>query len=736
MNKNLLYTFILFLLGGSVLAGCLDVEYEYDAENGFDTNTSDSSSVTVDTLQGIDASMYEQARIFPGLVDTLKEARIDTTVVFDLSKRFVDRKTLGFGSIISSSNAVELLPQPIYSTGLYAGAGELVTINVPEGNTWGLSVQIGMQTDNLDANSSYLRQPIAYTRKTLYPGKNQVRFPLGGYIWIIRELAVTGPVDLRIDFKGVYSAPDFIIDETNPAEWARKVAATTVPWLDIRGKRVAISVDRERINELLKADASFGTNLNEVLHDWDTFIEQFYNSKGLYAGNETANLRMPDFQDRFIFDVQLKDNVAMHTDNVQGVTLVKTTKFYNELLSLNVLRTASFSSIYSALQDKYQVYYVPLSNSWNQAVGFAPLYRVAEDSYYKGYTPNISNLSINIDAAFPLALKYAVADSAKHNGSDNWNKPDKTDNTYNVSLHLLPLVQLAKYGEYKGETPWQFYNEMNAKARIDREYDFEETYFFRALCDHYKENFTPFYEHWGIALKDADRDYAARYPFPGKKLWERDPLNKSEAWDGVATYDKSTFRHRINRTEWELYTTDKDYTHDGNEDTEYDNEYSYHSAANLLDGDVNSYWESYQKPEKKDKNRRDSPYELPYYIVIDMKEAQQMDGFYFANGFKVMSGFQLQATTQIGFDLYDKNVQWTTLKTVTQTSSTALFNERFIDFDTPVNTRYLRIMITDNNLYLVPNAEEFPDDWKDFNDLHKFRLQSFAEFGAYQYNKN
>ena len=54
-----------------VLAGCEASDFDFD--DGWDVNRADSSAVTVDTIQGIDVSMYEKARLFPGLVDTLTE---------------------------------------------------------------------------------------------------------------------------------------------------------------------------------------------------------------------------------------------------------------------------------------------------------------------------------------------------------------------------------------------------------------------------------------------------------------------------------------------------------------------------------------------------------------------------------------------------------------------------------------------------------------------------------------
>ena len=57
-----------------------------------------------------------------------------------------------------------------------------MTIYVPD-NVWGLTVQVGMHTEDLTNDNIGLREPIAYYRKALYPGKNTVRFSLGGYLW-------------------------------------------------------------------------------------------------------------------------------------------------------------------------------------------------------------------------------------------------------------------------------------------------------------------------------------------------------------------------------------------------------------------------------------------------------------------------------------------------------------------------------------------------------------------------
>ena len=244
-----------------VLAGCEASDFDFD--DGWDVNRADSSAVTVDTIQGIDVSMYEKARLFPGLVDTLTEHRIaDTLVELDLSRTYAGMEDLCLKRLSFADK--EEAPQPIYSTGLYAGTGELVTIYVPEG-VWGLTVQIGMQTEDLTNNNAGLREPIVYIQKALYPGKNTVRSSLGGYIWILRDRNTQGLSGTEIKFCGVYAAPDFIVGETDKAEWEKKIRTTTVPWLDIRGKHVTFSVERSRMEMYLTADPAFAGKMEQAV---------------------------------------------------------------------------------------------------------------------------------------------------------------------------------------------------------------------------------------------------------------------------------------------------------------------------------------------------------------------------------------------------------------------------------------------------------------------------------------
>src|SRR5690606_18429635 len=94
-GRNLIKIVSSFILIGWIAQSC-DVAYQYDIESGTDEYTGDESNVSIDTTMAIDASMYDKARIFPGLIDTAVERRIaDTTISLDLSKVYLSPLELG-----------------------------------------------------------------------------------------------------------------------------------------------------------------------------------------------------------------------------------------------------------------------------------------------------------------------------------------------------------------------------------------------------------------------------------------------------------------------------------------------------------------------------------------------------------------------------------------------------------------------------------------------------------------
>ena len=713
---------LLFISAFALLASCTT---DWDAENGFDGKGADSGN-TLDSIDGIDESMYAEAKVFPGLVDTARETHIDTTIVLNLSYPYHSASDLGLiaqykGQGMSGEN----IPQPIYSTGVYAGAGELVTITLPEGNNYGLTAQIGMQTDDLSDVGSYLRKPIAYTRKSLYPGRNQMRFPLGGYIWIIRDHNAVNSSELPIHISGgVYAAPDYVYGKTDPQTWERKVRSTTVPWMDIRGNRVTFSVNRERIVEMMNSNRNFAAELDYCLNFWDKMAEYRYKQLGLAIGASDAKDRMPDFHDRFIFDVQLRYNTSskaydmMHTQNDQGIMLIQTSAFYNQMLSWKNIRQMDVNDIYSAITYKYRFINPSTYFTFSDAENYIPMYRASQYYYLNNINDSLNGMGLNLSEYVPKLLKYAEADSAKNFYNDNW--CSKHTSQAGTSAKLLLLTQLNEYGKkFHKEGEWEFYNEMNRNARHEKRYD---TSFFSLLCEHYATNFAPLFERLGFTLNDKERADGEKYPLLRDEVWKINPLLRNST-DGIGTWN-GKWHYRVDRREWKALATSKAKYGSANEDT--DNKMT---VANLFDNSLGTYWRNALK-------KNDANIELPYYIIIDMKKAQTVNGVYFANGWDwCVSQFHVQvldATSDMELD-DTENADWHDWGTVEQTRANCLHNERFVEFGSARTTRYLRLVFDKENLYTRPDETLKPTDAATFDKQHKSRYQRLAEFGVWHY---
>jgi len=714
MKKLLIFSIIALMT-----ASCSN---EWYAENGFDDNAADSGN-QLDSIDGIDESMYAAARIFPGLVDTTKEARIDTTIVLNLSYPYHSAKDLGLSySYISYGNYKDGMPQPIYSTGVYAGAGELVTITLPEGNNFGLTAQIGMQTDDLSEKGSYLRQPIAYTRKSLYPGKNQLRFPLGGYIWLIRDHNAVNVSDLKVEIKGgVYSAPDYIYGKTNPVEWEQKVRTSTVPWMDIRGNRVTISVNRERIVQMMNSNPNFASELNYCLNFWDKMAEYRYRELGLRIADANGINRMPDFHDRFIFDVQLKyknANYMMHTDNEQGTMMLQTTAFYNQLFSWDKIKKMEVDDVYETLMTKYRSFYSILNGNFDNLEDYIPKYRASQYFFQNNFTDSIHGMGMRLSEYVPQLLKYAEVDSAKRVNEDVWYQV-KSGVRVDAAYFLL-LTQINEYAKkYHGESDWEFLGEGNRDARLSKDF---YANLFDYVCQRYAKNFAPLFDRMGIPLTDANRTEGDKYSLLREEVWQINPLKKTPT-EGVGTWN-GKWKYRVDRSRWNALATSKADYGSTNEDT--DNEMT---VANLFDNSLWTYWRNELK-------KSDAYIQLPYYVIIDMKQAQTLNGIYFANGGdRCVSHFKVQVMASTSdFELEDtENAEWKDWGEVNQNLTNSLRNEKFVEFSSPCTTRYLRLVFDRENLYIRPDEASKPTDAASFDKLHQKRYQRLAEFGVWHY---
>jgi hypothetical protein len=675
-----------------ISSGC-DIAYVYEIESGTEDNTADSSNVSIKTEEGIDVSLYESARIFPGLVDTLIEERINTSLILDLSKKYIPAADLG----------VRQTPRPIYSTGLYAGAGELITITIND-NTMGLTVIIGSHMDDLTSVYPYLRLPVVHTSKALFPGKNTIRNPLGGMIWIEKSGTLSGPGNYSIEIEGVYKSPDFIAGETNVDEWVRQLKATTVPWLELRGKHIAISMQRERILDMIDEDASLAIQLENTLNTWDYAIERlYYNFYALKTADPDSKKRAPDFPERIILDVQLLENLYVRNANY-GIVVLNTSYIQGELTQNRTLKTGNSVGIFNAFSKNYT--YRLLRNPWWSEVSVAveaiSLYRIAEKGFREEQLP-LGNIFLqeggSVSEQFPNALAYSGTDSSRWFTSE-------ISTQFRPAYALLSISQIAKYKE----NDWAFIEDLNYKVKesartIDNT---NSTYFFEALCDYFREDFSPFFDHWGFTLTDDGREYASQYPLMNKSIWKYNPLAANPS-ENVTEYNNPRYPYRHNRKGWEVFSLDANLA---------PNTADTRVPERIIDGSKSTTWHSIYSTGMP---------ALPYYLFIDMKEKKTIDGFFLVSGntpypmSKVI--IETPEDENIGELFASEDTNWKTIMELDSVQlQSHLKSERFFEFPSRKNVRYLRIKLPEIN-----SGVHAPEN------INNERIQELAEFGTFYY---
>lgn len=265
---------------------------------------------------------------------------------------------------------------------------------------------------------------------------------------MLRDQGASGDEALQVAISGgVYRAPDFIYSATDPAGWEREVRASTVPWLDVRGNRVTVSVSRERLVEMMDKNPQFASELPLCLNFWDKMAEYRYRQLGLVIGDTNPDNRMPDFHDRLVFDVQLTGGLLMHIFNPQATMMLQNSTFLDELFSWERIRSFDVQDVYHSFMEKYAMPQgrAALGSAWTEAEGMIPLLRAAQNYVRLGLTPALSDLGIGFATQTPSLLGYAASEAQKLSGYDPWTD-SKTENI-KTNTRLLFLAQLNEWGK-------------------------------------------------------------------------------------------------------------------------------------------------------------------------------------------------------------------------------------------------------------------------------------------------
>lgn len=564
-------------------------KYGYDFADGFQEGDKDPSVIETDTTMYVaDKSLYHKARIFPGLVGDNVRRITDTTITLDMD--YVNVSTFDL--------KVSVVPRPIFSTGLYAPAGENIKIIVPAG-VIGLTVQIGVHTNNISSMDPRRRDPVIFTRKELFPGVNYVKNLYGGTIWVLTNNARTVPVGLK--FAGAVKSPDFILGETDVQSWLAEIDATAVPWIELRSKRAIFSVPRSMVINY-RTEAS---RVKEALTEWNEIYEKdFYDWMGLDPNTTDVKNRYPDLAERGVLEIQLPDGVGAHNGNPWMAQMNKHWFFMfadrDYILNPNNLPEVSWGAFHEVGHNYQQ----GGTWSWNG------LGETTNNLFIWKAAHRLNRLAIAnhpaIKGAFDLGLEYTAKSGTKNIITD---KETSTANHPFVKILLFLQIYNQAVGK-NGESGWDFMPYIYKNARnTDFSFTLDEAkrdFFYRNLCDFTGKDWQRFCKAWGIQISTlARQQMSSKYPPIDKAYWTYNPLTNT---GGQLPVDP---KEDIDNTEWTIVAKSTE---------EASGEGANNGKAiHMIDGNTDTFWHTQWSG---------ATAALPHTVTFGLKNNEIIKGFF------------------------------------------------------------------------------------------------------------
>ena len=630
-------------------------KYGYDFEDGYQNGDKNPSALQTDTTMNVaDRSMYAKARIFPGLVGENVPRIQDTTITFDLDYKLVTSEHL----------KVNTTPKPIFSTGLYAPAGENIRIVVPAG-VLGLTLQIGVHMDNLSGQTTLRRDALIYTVKELFPGVNYIKNLYGGTIWLKSSIAIQEPVQLT--FAGAVRSPDFILGQSNLNEWYKELEQTEVPWIELRSKRAIFSVPRR----FLLTYKTETMQVEKALQEWnDIYEKDYYDWMGLTEKNSDLVNSYPDLPERGVLDIQPSVGYG-HNGNPWVGMMDK--YWFSTFVQWDAMmgKTGGAWGTFHEVGHNYQQ---PATWSWNglgETTNNLFIFKTA-----KRHNDLLIASHPALAEQFPIALAYAVKKGDKNLVNDT--------ESQDPFFKIVPFLQLFNKAVGKnGQSGWDFMGYVYTQARnTDYGFSLDEAkrdFFYRSLCDFTGKDYIRFMDAWGIRISTiARREMRAKYPPLDKAVWTYDPLSEKGGDDSVEPkydIDPSNFFFTSNANTARGEST-------GTVDA-------------MKDGDINTYWHTCYT---------DCAVltALPIHVDIDMGGTRSIRGAYYVN--------RQTATFHKSAKVYTKetaNDNWKLQGEITIANSSgdpSRANRKEIKFDQIEDVRFVRFEFTQLNWVNQPHV--------------------------------
>lgn len=141
-----------------------------------------------------------------------------------------------------------------HGTGLFAVAGEPLTVTLPEGaEKMGLRVRVGSTSCRFTSHAQWKRAPVVDVELPL--SKRTVTFasPFGGLVYVVvpyAKAAVKGKAVVKVNVGPACPAPWFVEGRDTPETWVAQLRDSPAPFVEIENDHVVIMVPYEKATKL------------------------------------------------------------------------------------------------------------------------------------------------------------------------------------------------------------------------------------------------------------------------------------------------------------------------------------------------------------------------------------------------------------------------------------------------------------------------------------------------------
>lgn len=425
------------------------------------------------------------ATIFPGAVDSAA-ARISRTI--RVSHTPVPERLKHIANNLYYSGRGS---NTMYSTGLYAAPGEIITVEIPENIKGKAGVQIGCHSDNLNwwmaKDEDWRRAPVIVRNDALSEKITRTASPFGGLIYI------TCPPDdpafsADITIRNAVSAPYYILGKTTDAEWQKMLDETGAPWGELESGNIILTISTANLKKI--------TDPAQRAQTWDVIVNACY---------DLAQIPTPYFRkQRIVSDVHIGGG-AMHSGYPIMATHCPSAHMESEYSIADPGKLlspanggANWGFFHEIGHNMQNVKDWVFNGTTEVSVNLFTLYIF--DHVLGGR--NDAHEGISMQQTREMMNRY-FANGAKFN---QW--------TENPFLGLITFRQIqTDFGWEPFKAVFRRFHEENAKGN-NRQYSDQEkinnfvTYFSEAT----QRNLMPFFKAWGIPVSESVSKAVAAYP--------------------------------------------------------------------------------------------------------------------------------------------------------------------------------------------------------------------------------